>query len=348
MSRTAVGPGLATSTPLFPLPASTLSLPPKAATIQFGPITALPGIVSGGVRSPTRVSGTSFGPITSSSGLTSPRISGSTSPTRPTQSLFETSGRSPSLSNVSRRTFVPTALPSPVGSGLATTNSIIPTGTFSPVEGYYNIPTTTPTGQLPMSFPAGVTVTTPPVAVRSGITSPTRRMTSPTTTRQFTTSPTTTRPIVLPVGLTGVASSTQSRSLISPRSLSSTLPRTNENARTWRHNHLSWFKPVQSDRADFTHMVRVYDPVNKIDMLVYFGDPKVSRTISPSRRQTVMNSGYERTTPGTMTKDDPLTALFWERRFLHNSGESYEVFLPEGLSQAQLPPNFTIKSIFYA
>lgn len=102
---------------------------------------------------------------------------------------------------------------------------------------------------------------------------------------------------------------------------------------TKKHNLIKqaqYYKVYEcNDHSSHAYMVRVYNPYKGRDKMVYFGDT----ILMLPERQTYLNS-TERllNSRGIYAKDDPLSKVYWVRRFIYSSGEPYYAYTPPGHS----------------
>lgn len=106
---------------------------------------------------------------------------------------------------------------------------------------------------------------------------------------------------------------------------------------------MQYYQPVPSSSSRHKFDVRVWDPFRKRDVIVSFGAPAyqdyTQHSDNKRRENYLRRSAGIRNGAGDLTKDDPLSANYWSRRFLWASGEPWYVYLPPTLTRDDFAPD---------
>lgn len=95
---------------------------------------------------------------------------------------------------------------------------------------------------------------------------------------------------------------------------------------------MNYGKPVPAERGRYKFKVLVWDRQAKKDRLVFFGHKDYedfTQHKDPVRRENYLRrSAGIRDGQGRLTKDDPLSANYWSRRYLWASREPFKKVSP--------------------
>jgi Family of unknown function (DUF5754) len=109
---------------------------------------------------------------------------------------------------------------------------------------------------------------------------------------------------------------------------------------------MEYYIPIASDSPHHKFDVRIWNPISHKDQIVHFGDPAFedyTQHHDEKRRQNyLMRSSGIRDGNGKLTKDNPLSANYWSRRYLWASEEPWYVYLPPTLKKEE----FDVGTIF--
>lgn len=105
-------------------------------------------------------------------------------------------------------------------------------------------------------------------------------------------------------------------------------------------DELNYYDPVPSEKSGKKYKVKVWDPNKNKAMVIHFGASAyqdytqhhdAKRKDNYLRRSAGITKG-----DGTLTKDDPLSANYWSRRYLWLSCEPWYFYLPPGYKASDL------------